>query len=819
MRLPRHICASAIALMAMPMPVFAQGDGADGADATHVSDIVVTARRKEEVLQDVPLSISAFSGEQLSQRGIRTVEELRQISAGVNISGQKRDEANFYIRGQGPGVVQAGQRNFTSVATYFAEVPALISGPGSLFDLQSVQVLKGPQGTLFGRNTTGGAVLFEPAGPTDRFEGEAALTYGNLDLMQFTGMINLPLGESVALRVAADVAQRDGYTRNVLTGQKLDGREYQAVRATLLVRPSSRFENRTIFDGRLQDNSGSSAMLRQIEPGAMLGAIPTPAALAPLLGLPAGSSVTIPLRAGGTVPVGCLQANLAGCPTGQFGSAVAAFQTAYNGGNFADPAAGGFALLATTAQLRDMLEDQRALGSRATQIPMMLRMKRQSWGVTNKTLFELSDAITLKNIIAFRSARSADVQDYDGAPFRSIETYPANEWSAGQNQFTEEFQVQGRIGDRLNYIVGYYHEFSKPGFTPVQGSYSLGSTATRILINRDVSDALFAHAEHDFAEKWQLSGGFRYTWDKRRAALSIYDQAGNCSQRDPANPGTTGAPIFTCPITYDARFSAPTYDATLQYQPVDDVLIYAAYRHGYKSGGFNLPSPLPEYQKFDQETVDDFEIGLKADWNVGFPVRTNIALFLDKYRDIQIQTPVAVSGVGITSLVRNAGKATNKGVELEVSARPAEGLMLSGFLSYLDSQCDVTLDRTACRDGVQTAFQPKWKYGLSGRYEMPIGPGAQALAVSADYSWQSKANTNDLDAPISTYPSYGLLNGRLEWNGIADSSFDLALFMTNITNRRYIAGGYPLTSQIGFESVFYGEPRTYGASLKFRWAK
>lgn len=813
-----RVCVGA-AICAVPSTAIAQDEGQIASQAADygVTDIVVTARRRAEASQTVPLAISAFSGDQLTQHGVRSVEDLRQISAGVNISGQKRDEANFYIRGQGPGVVQVGQRNFTSVATYFAEVPTVLAGPGSMYDLQTVQILKGPQGTLFGRNTTGGAVIFEPAAPTDAFEGNAAITIGNHDLRQFNGVINLPMGQNAALRVAAEIADRDGYTRNVITGQKLDGRAYQSMRATLLLRPFEGLENRTIFDGRLQDNSGTSAMLRQINPAAAFGAIATPPSLAGLLGLPAGTSVSIPLRAGGSVPVACAQAALPGCPAGPYGSAVAAIQAAYNGGNFTDPAAGGFALIAPTAQLLDALKTQQALGARQTQIPRVLRTQRESWGVTNKTSFELSDSVTLRNIIAFRQSRSAEEQDYDGAPFRTIETFAPGAWSAGQDQFTEEFQIQGEAGSRLNYILGYYHEFSKPGFTPVQGSYSLGSTATRILKNRDVSDAVFAHAEYQFADGWQLSGGVRYTWDKRRAALSIFDTAGACTQIDPANPGTQVNPIYTCPITYNAKFSAPTYDATLQYEPMNGVLLYAAYRHGYKSGGFNLPSPVPEFQRFDQETVDDFELGLKADWDIGFPLRTNIAVFYDKYKDIQIQEPVAVQGVGITSLVRNAGKATNKGFEFEAHMRPLEGLGLSAFVSYIDAHCDVTLPGTSCRKGVQSVFQPKWKYGVSGRYELPLGSIDELVAIAADYSWQAKAGTNDLNAPINHYAAYGLLNARLEWNGVGGSSVDAALFATNLTNKTYVAGGYPLTSQIGFESVFYGEPRMYGMSLKFRW--
>lgn len=130
------------------------GTAAEAAAANNSDEIIVSARRREESLQDVPVAITAISGNALEQKGVRAVEDLRQVVAGLNIAGSRRDEPSFYLRGQGPGVLNPGQRNFTSVATYFAEVPTEVAGAGTFYDLANVQVLKGPQGTLFGRNTT-----------------------------------------------------------------------------------------------------------------------------------------------------------------------------------------------------------------------------------------------------------------------------------------------------------------------------------------------------------------------------------------------------------------------------------------------------------------------------------------------------------------------------------------------------------------------------------------------------------------------------------------------------------------------------------------
>ena len=302
---------------AVVAPAWAQSPAAEPAAteaaATTIEDIVVTARRKEESLQNVPVAITALSGEQLEQKGLRSTEDLRSFVPGMNIGGQRRDDAQFFLRGQGPGVTQTGQRNFTSVATYFAEVPTAVAGPGVFYDMASVQVLKGPQGTLFGRNTTGGAVLFEPRRPTWNNEGYVQATYGNYDFKQLEAVINVGIvPDKVALRVAGQFSRRDGFTKSVNTGQKLDGRKYDAVRGSLLVAPADGIESLTIVDYRDKDNSGTSSILRALNLSAPLGAttLASPVVSA-LTGIPVGTS--FPIRTGGSVSIGCLSAALPGC--------------------------------------------------------------------------------------------------------------------------------------------------------------------------------------------------------------------------------------------------------------------------------------------------------------------------------------------------------------------------------------------------------------------------------------------------------------------------------------------------------------------------
>ncbi len=724
--------AQAQAQVASPVSETAAHEQAD--------EIIVSARRREESLQDVPVAITAFSGGVLEEKGMRAVEDLRQVVAGLNISGSRRDEPTFYLRGQGPGVLNPGQRNFTSVATYFAEVPTEVAGAGTFYDLANVQVLKGPQGTLFGRNTTGGAVLFEPARPEFDFSGYVKGTLGNYDNREVEAVLNLPIvDDRLAVRLAGNLSRRDGYTQSVRTGQKLDGRHYDAWRVSVLARPFDGLENLLILDGRKKDQSSTSAVLRQINPASATGQ-----ALAPLLA------------------------------------------------------------------------EQATLGPRKTLIAKPLYDRGSTFGATNKTTLDLSDNLSLKNIISFRRNRTDRASDYDGTPINTflIENVAApRQWALGLEQFTEEFQIQGKAPSLgLTYLAGFYYERAKPGFAQELRQSVFGNLAVRSFDSDDKSTALFAHAELDLTERLQLSGGFRYTWDKRKASISVYNVAGACTQRVPAGTG----PI-TCPFKAAGDYKAPSYDATLQYKFSNDVLAYAAFRHGYKSGGLNLPSPADQYDRFLPEYVDEFEFGFKADWDIGVPLRTNLAVFHDKYKDIQISRPVVVPGAGIVSLVENAASATNKGAEFEATIRPLAGLTLGGFVSYLDAKSDVTVPGTAAVAGRQTAFQPKWKYGINGQYVARAGQAGE-LALSADFSYTSEALTNETSAALLTsYPGYGLLNLRAELREIGGTGLDLAVFASNVTNKTYILGGLPLGSPLGFESSIYGEPRMYGLSVKYRF--
>jgi iron complex outermembrane receptor protein len=286
-------CATSLLALACAQAALAQGgDQPMASNPSGLEEIVVTARRREEKLQSVPLAITALNAHDLEEHEVQTTTDLQHLvpSFTVNVGALYRDSLSYTLRGQ-------GSTQGPSVVVYFAEVPSVAngSGPGQYYDLESVQVLKGPQGTLFGRNTTGGAVLFEPQKPTNDFEGYAKLTLGNYNWHEAEGAVNVPIvSDKVLLRVAGNVKERDGFTKDVgpfFNGKDYDNVDYWAGRASLTIRPTDDLENYAVFSSIYNHNNGPGSSLLVVNPNFRFGTLlglpitlggngPTPASLA-----------------------------------------------------------------------------------------------------------------------------------------------------------------------------------------------------------------------------------------------------------------------------------------------------------------------------------------------------------------------------------------------------------------------------------------------------------------------------------------------------------------------------------------------------------
>jgi iron complex outermembrane recepter protein len=207
---------------------------------------------------------------------------------------------------------------------------------------------------------------------------------------------------------------------------------------------------------------------------------------------------------------------------------------------------------------------------------------------------------------------------------------------------------------------------------------------------------------------------------------------------------------------------------------------------------------------------------MKADWDLGVPVRADIAIFHDKYDNEQLEQTLLIDGTA-TALVENGGSAINQGAELETSIQPFKTLTLSAFASFLSAMPKVTIPDVVQKNW-QAGDSPRWKAGLNGRYTLPLPSEIGQFVLTGDISWQSSVHLNPFEFTTlpNSSPSFAVANARLEWDDIYNQKVDLAFWSTNIANRTYIAGGYPIQS-LGFESSVYGEPRMFGVTIRKRF--
>ena len=814
-----RLLAMSAATCAFVTPAFAQTEGpaagsGDAAERTNrLSDIVVTARRTEERLQNVPISATAFDAASLARQNVQTTQDLfgQVPSLVVGGSGQSRSSENITIRGQGATFNAA-----PGVVLYLAEVPIIADqrnnaqngGGANFYDLSSVQVLRGSQGTLFGRNTTGGAVLFEPQRPVDRFEGYGQFQYGNYDSVEVRGAINVPvISDKLLLRVAGLYQNRKGFTQELTTGTDLDDRNRFSLRAGLTWRPTDTIDNYLMATVTKVDEHGSSTVLNAV---------------------PAGSLSGVPYRT--------------------------------------------------------FLTQQIARGIRSVRLsPIDWREKSRYWSITDIFSAELSDSITFRNIANYSRLKHSQPFDADGFPENSRARYAANLSEIGINEFdpsstgrynyptnTSQYsiepQLQGNIYDgALQFVMGGYYERVKPGEQIVR----VGNvTNARFVPNKQfsTSKALYAQGTFSFGSLsdalsgLRLTGGLRYTWDTLKAISNF---------QLPNTPATESR----------AKYSAPNWLIGLDYDVMDDVLLYAKISRGYKTGGIGRVTPAPSLREFRPEFVTTYEGGIKADWRIGnMPIRTNLNYYYTNFKDIQRTGGTSYiytdPTTGITAPVFgaqtvNAGKAHIQGVEFEGEIRPTSWFTLSGSYSYTKAKYDeyvlpslfpnglgfpgfgpgfdcgvgVPFDRASGNcilKDIPFQFTPKNQYSITGRLDLPVPDYIGKISLSATYSYVDAQYTSPskavVDEPYAYIggncprnaagsvvcgpdDGYGLLSLNLQWANVMRSNFDLTAFATNLTNEDYILSSNGSSYQGGFNSLLYGEPRMYGISIRYRFGE
>jgi iron complex outermembrane receptor protein len=801
-----------------------------------MDDIVVTARRREENAQSVPISVSALSGDALAERSITTMDQLTYSTPGLTY-GRAGNSSNpqIIIRGQSRANLGDAPQ---PVLTYFADVPMQTDGSiAPTFDLASVQVLKGPQGTLFGRNSTSGAVLINPATPTYTLEGYFDIGLGNYDLRQAEGAINIPvLDERIALRLAGQHVVRDGFTKNISprngSGAALDNRKDTAFRISLRLDPFEGFSNVTIYDYFKWDRQGDGAVINHVYPNSDY---PNGHPLRTVVGGP-GVSAANPARA----------------PFYDCGASA-------------------------TCDIDLSFAAQQARGPRVIDTGDTLPSQSISVaGLTNNTTYE-TGPITLKNIFGYRNVNIVNINNPDGSNLPLTTTLNRTD----QRQVSNEFQVQGDFADStLQTIVGAFYLRNEPdgpqGFALAAFSPPLRPNVVQT--GRELtSKALFASASYDLGglitEGLKISLGARHTWDAVKACATSfaadYPLLDTSSSMITAAQCNSGLPIpatayraaatingsgpfdvYAVPrvaetvtavgVRSQAKSSAWTWNLGFDYRIDPALFVYGTVRRGYRAGGVNTPilgGNLIPFQSYKPETVTDIELGVKTDWSVGgMRGRFNVSAFRGTYKNSQR----GVGGVGSNfdadgnaatdpsagTIIINAGTARVQGFEVEASLTLVPPLRLSVFGSYndmrftrIDTPAVLVAANAFPQSSANSAFPYAPEYTLGGnlRYEQPVGDMMKAV-FNADIYRASRIFYSPFksDRTLSEAP-YTLVNARLDLENIAGTGVTLGLFVRNLFDTTFVVSGATTTRTSGYNTVFYNEPRMYGAQLRFRF--
>lgn len=807
------LCLSTSVAYAQAMPATSANDEVA---ANAPEQIVVTARRVDEKLQDVPISIRVFNQEQITDRNIVSAQDLSNYTPSLSTNtGFGGDNTTFALRGF---VQDYGTQ--PSVGVYFADVVAPRgggytfpsgdgAGPGSFFDLQNVQVVRGPQGTLQGRNTTGGAVLFVPRKPTNEFGGYIEGSIGNYDLRRLQGAVNLPISDTAAFRLAVDHQDRDGYLRN-RTGigpKDLADLHYTAVRASLVVDLTPTLENYLIASYIDSKNNGNTQKLT---------------ACAPSLGRGAQFA----------------------CP------------------QLAREAAAGFGFYDVSSQLPN---------PRSTLEQMQL---------INTTTWDATDQLTIKNIASYAQSKSDLMialygvdWKVNGLPltFNTIGTLPGIS-SSDQSTFTEELQFQGRTMDeRLTYQFGAYLETSDPlgpsgnlgssllsctDISRLQCSDPLGIVSTQANGNRTAvrvgtlastvgrlktrDYGLYGQASYSLTDQLKFTAGLRYTWDEQESTTT------RISYRFPVLPPLTAAPTQvcvdaaftpTCTETINDKSSAPTWLIDFDYTPIDDVLLYVKYSRGYRAGGVFPTGPIG-YRTFDPERVDAYETGIKTSFDGAIKGTLNAAAFYNDFTDQQLRVVfTAAPGAPVSSAtgVVNAGKSRIWGIEAEGSIEPFPNFQVEGAYTYLNTEIRriVPLSSVdanysinyAINPGLPLTLSPKHKITATASYRVPLGEiGQLKLAATyaytdrqiATYTFINPALVAAYKADYTYLPSFSLVNVNAGWLNVGGSSIDVEAFVNNLTNEKYYSY-YGAGAGQGTQTAILGQPRFYGARVRYRF--
>lgn len=679
----------AAALPAGPAQAAQAAEESATAASPAIEEVVVTARRREETLQRVPVAVSVVSAAVLDRQNIQSIVELERAVPGLSSQGQTRDNVSISIRGQGTGQ----QASLPGVLIYLNEVPIpydqlgqSVAGPGLYMDLQNVQVLKGPQGTLFGRNSVGGAVLLQTRQPDDVFGGRVQVGLGSYANRELDAMLNVPLaGDRLVLRLAAKTQDRKGFTK-VLSqpsdpgGFRMDDVDYWSIRGTLAWQVSDRITNVTTLDRLVSDNNGSSYILNSL------------------------------------------------APTGR--------------------AAARYPQLVSLFAQQQQLGIRARIGSSLDN-----ESTRRYTFLTNVTEFAITDDISVRNIFGYMQAKRTYSLEADGSPFPVSEFAQPDGEVFKFGQYSEELQLRGKsLGGRLEWIAGgLYLKNPTPGYYN-RPAITFGATVINASRFGSESAGLYGQGTYDLAELVQglkVTAGFRYTWDQRFAQsrglnaqrVCVNPPASADAQCTLTGDTRTEAPTWTIGLDWQATDQILVYGASRR-----------GYRAGgFNALNPNIVTDSrffdPEYvTDYELGLKADWRLG-------PVPLRTNLAVYRQNYSDIQVTETRFVAGQQFASTSNaGAAKIRGGELEVTASlTRDLQVGGFLSYVDFDFTRFAPGANAAALR-AQETANRPMHQYGLNARYSLPVAESLGDASVFANWSWRDDAGNKALrDGVIPSY--------------------------------------------------------------------